>query len=69
MTTTNDNLFQLHQGTLLQLQTDIEYCIDKCNLSNELIGNVLRSCEESGPLVRSSYHADEQARTIFNNNE
>ena len=24
---------------------------------------------ESGPLVRSSYHADEQARTIFNNNE
>tara|TARA_Y100000389_G_scaffold174816_1_gene185057 strand:- start:5203 stop:6069 length:867 start_codon:yes stop_codon:yes gene_type:complete len=24
---------------------------------------------ESGPLVRSSYHADEQARTIFSNNE
>jgi lipoic acid synthetase len=24
---------------------------------------------ESGPLVRSSYHADEQARTIFKNNE
>jgi len=24
---------------------------------------------ESGPLVRSSYHADEQARTIFRNNE
>jgi len=24
---------------------------------------------ESGPLVRSSYRADEQARTIFSNNE
>ena len=22
---------------------------------------------ESGPLVRSSYHADEQARMVFNN--
>ena len=33
-----------------QLQNDIAYCIDELNLSNELIGNVLRSCEELGNI-------------------
>ena len=33
-----------------QMQTDIAYCIDELNLSNELIGNVLRSCEELGNI-------------------
>ena len=33
-----------------QLQNDIAYCIDECNLSDELIGNVLRSCEELGNI-------------------
>ena len=33
-----------------QLQNDIAYCIDELNLSNEMIGNVLRSCEELGNI-------------------
>ena len=33
-----------------QIQNDIAYCIDKLNLSNEMIGNVLRSCEELGNI-------------------
>ena len=33
-----------------QIQKDIEYCIDELNLSNEMIGNVLRSCEELGNI-------------------
>tara|TARA_B100000287_G_scaffold378877_1_gene381596 strand:+ start:321 stop:560 length:240 start_codon:yes stop_codon:yes gene_type:complete len=32
------------------IQQDIEYCIDEYNLSNEMIGNVLRSCEELGNI-------------------
>lgn len=33
-----------------QLQEDIAYCIDDCNLGDEMIGNVLRSCEELGNI-------------------
>ena len=33
-----------------QLQEDIAYCIDECNLGDEMIGNVLRSCEELGNI-------------------
>ena len=33
-----------------QMQTDIAYYIDELNLSNELIGNVLRSCEVLGNI-------------------
>ena len=33
-----------------QLQNDIAYCIEEYNLSNEMIGNVLRSCEELGNI-------------------
>ena len=33
-----------------QMQTDIAYCIDYLELSDEHIGNVLRSCEELGNI-------------------
>ena len=43
------NLFREEIKTA-QLQEDIAYCIDECNLGDEMIGNVLRSCEELGNI-------------------
>ena len=35
---------------LSQLEKDIAFCIDDCNLNDEQIGEMLRVCEELGGI-------------------
>ena len=41
-----------------QLEKDIAYCIDVLNLSNEQIGDMLRTCEHFGN-ISAEYFAEE----------
>ena len=34
-----------------QLEKDIAFCIDECEMSNEEIGNMLRACERLGGIA------------------
>ena len=41
-----------------QLEKDIEFCIDICNMNDEQIGEMLRVCEELGG-ISCEYFAEE----------
>ena len=53
---------------MTQLEKDIAFCIDECEMSNEQIGDILRCCENLGGIP-VEYFAEEFVFESDNNSQ